>query len=90
MRPAGLKSSAGGNGSPSPDTFPVTHPGVPPVNVIDLRTADERMAPIDFVLTPFEKSEAAVYMCEIHRQRVDRNAIDQTQGPRPAREQWTV
>lgn len=60
------------------------------MNVIDLRNNDERMAPLDFVLTPFEKSEAAVHMCQIHRQRMDRNAADQAEGPRPERERWTA
>lgn len=58
------------------------------MNVIDLRSTDERMAPLDFVLTPFEKSEAAVYMCQIERQRIDRNTADQAEGPRPSRERW--
>lgn len=60
------------------------------MNVIDLRTTDERMAPLAFDLTPTERAEAKVYQAQLVRQRDDRSAIEACNGPRPDRERWTA
>lgn len=49
------------------------------------------LAPLEFNLTAAEKSEVAVFQCQIDRQRRDRNALDRAmeeKRQRPMREQW--
>lgn len=61
------------------------------MNVIDLRTTDERMAPLDFDMNPAELAEAKVYQAQLDRQRRDRNDLDRCTAEkrqRANREQW--
>lgn len=61
------------------------------MNVIDHRTEDERMAPLEFSPSPHEVAAAREYQAQIDRQRRDRNEIDRCMAEklqRPLREQW--
>jgi hypothetical protein len=57
------------------------------MNVIDLRTDDERMGALDFDLTPAEMADAKVMQAQLRRQRDDRSAIER--GETMDRERWS-
>lgn len=57
------------------------------MNVIDLRTDEERMGALDFDLTPAEMADSKVFQSQLIRQRDDRSAIER--GETMDRERWS-